>query len=180
MNITRRSIPRPQPPVGGRPYYTFASGQGSPFSQPAHLESIEEGLVLEHGLVVTRGLVLGLSHIRQLPAMASDLVPERQTVLSARTDRSTPCMHCRAPCLVRRQPERASRVTQRTADEQLEPLSEAGDGAMILSQRRHDLRVVAEEGGRIKGRLQVLSDQLVDQSRGGARRRTQNLAKLQC
>mmetsp|Transcript_3328 Transcript_3328/g.7852 ORF Transcript_3328/g.7852 Transcript_3328/m.7852 type:complete len:258 (-) Transcript_3328:1098-1871(-) len=64
------------------------------------------------------------------------------------------------------------------ADKELEALSEPWLRPVVLGQRRHDLRVIAEEGRRDKGRLQVLSHQLVDEAGGGARRRAQDLSQL--
>mmetsp|Transcript_8923 Transcript_8923/g.24044 ORF Transcript_8923/g.24044 Transcript_8923/m.24044 type:complete len:656 (-) Transcript_8923:29-1996(-) len=56
-------------------------------------------------------------------------------------------------------------------DEQLEPLRHARQVAVPLGQRRHDLRVVADEGGVDALRLEELAHKLVEQPRRGLRRR---------
>ena len=56
-------------------------------------------------------------------------------------------------------------------DEALEALREAGRRAVPLGERAHDLRVVHDERRVHALHLDVLADELVEQTRRGARRR---------
>jgi len=57
-----------------------------------------------------------------------------------------------------------------TSNEELETLSERGSAAVVLGERRHDLGVISDEGGRDALGLNEVANELVEQASVGERR----------
>jgi hypothetical protein len=148
-NMTRRSIPRPNPPVGGKPYSSLRTSlkKGRPIRMSVNKKSRFEN-----------DLHAKASFLRSYSRVHEGLVDTLSLVVSLVL---LPCLLLEPLSLVERIVQLGVGVADLLgSDESLEPFAKTRSGSMTLGQRRHDLRVSDDERGVDALVLDELADEL--------------------